>query len=140
MQQRNEWPKASAGHGRQRRIRAWRGDVCVDHQPGTLSAEARTRKLSRLVPLWPSEIEAADPAAAQRVVAALERALRGERRRGRAGHWSYDMNRHVALARALREEQDRLAGLHQAQQPDVGPHAHRRSHPIEKKAIHIGPL
>lgn len=71
--------------------------------------EARTRRLSRLIPLWPGEIEAEDAAAAERVVKALERALRGERRRGRAGHWSYDINRHLALARALREERARLA-------------------------------
>lgn len=77
------------------------------------SAEARTRRLSQLIPLWPAEVAsgARDAAAAEKVVKALERALRGERRRGRAGHWTYDINRHLALARALREERARLAKL-----------------------------
>ncbi|MFP3921677.1 MAG: hypothetical protein ACLFPA_10915 [Dichotomicrobium sp.] len=74
-------------------------------------ADERTRWLSRLIPLWPAEIESDDIAAAERVVRALARALRGERCRGRAGHWSYDINRHLALARALREERSRLMRL-----------------------------
>lgn len=75
------------------------------------SAEARTRRLSRLIPLWPREIASDDAASAEKIVRVLERALRGERRRGRGGHWSYDINRHLALARALRQERARLARL-----------------------------
>ena len=29
------------------------------------------------------------------IVARLERALRAERSRGRSGHWTYDLNRHI---------------------------------------------
>ena len=32
------------------------------------------------------------------------RSLRDERRRGQAGHWSYDLNRHIALAQAYAAE------------------------------------
>ena len=96
---------------REPRIRGWRAPAPEDSRPAGPCQDARALHLSRLVPLWPSEIESRDLAAAQRVVAALERALRGERRRGRAGHWSYDMNRHMALAKALQAERARLADL-----------------------------
>ena len=93
------------------RIRSWHAPARDDRASPVFAADARTRRLARLVPLWPREIESTDISAAKRVVTALERALRGERRRGRAGHWSYDMNRHMALSRALREERARLESL-----------------------------
>ena len=40
----------------------------------------------------------------------VERALGRERRRARAGHWAYSLNRHLAL----REELDRLDGTRRA--------------------------
>ena len=44
----------------------------------------------------------------RRVLARLARALRSERNRGRAGHWTYDLNRHIALAQAWQAERRRL--------------------------------
>lgn len=44
---------------------------------------------------------AGDPAA---TIARLKRALRSQRRLGRAGHWSYDLNRHFGLLQALKAE------------------------------------
>ena len=41
----------------------------------------------------------------------LAQAVRAERRRGRAGHWSYDLNRHIALAQALKAETHHLRQL-----------------------------
>jgi hypothetical protein len=35
------------------------------------------------------------------LIAALTRALRNERRLARAGHWAYDINRHIALSQSL---------------------------------------
>ena len=65
----------------------------------------RLRTLARLVGMEP-----ADSAEAQRaVVARLAKALRGERRRGQAGHWTYDLNRHIALMQAYRAERTLLA-------------------------------
>ncbi len=95
---------------RARQILGWQAPATSERQHEKIH-DARTRALSRLIPLWPKEISAADTASALKVVATLERALRAERRRGRAGHWSYDMNRHLALARALRAERVRLAEL-----------------------------
>jgi hypothetical protein len=36
------------------------------------------------------------------LIATLTRALRTERRLARAGHWAYDINRHIALSQSLR--------------------------------------
>ena len=66
-------------------------------------------RLSRLIPIGPDEIARDDPLATRKIVLSLARALRGERTRGRAGHWTYDLNRHVGLAQALRAERERLA-------------------------------
>jgi hypothetical protein len=37
-------------------------------------------------------------------IAKLKRALRSQRQLGRAGHWSYDLNRHFGLLQALKAE------------------------------------
>lgn len=71
----------------------------------------RTCELSRLLPLWPCEIEDVSPQGRARLVATLERALRAERRRGRSGHWTYDVARHAALLAAWRRERAALARL-----------------------------
>ncbi|MEM6846468.1 MAG: hypothetical protein AAF580_00130 [Pseudomonadota bacterium] len=42
-------------------------------------------------------------------VAALRRKLRRERARGKAGHWAYDLARHLKLARQLKTIQARQA-------------------------------
>ncbi|HET6320917.1 MAG TPA: DUF6477 family protein [Hyphomicrobium sp.] len=70
----------------------------------SVSAYDRRRDLPRLLPLWPHEIDAADPAAHARLIARMRRALRIERQRGQAGHWAYDLARHAALLRAYRAE------------------------------------
>ncbi len=80
----------------------------------------RTAQLPKLIGLWPHELADTSEAGTARVVALLRKALRGERQRGLAGHWTYDLNRHLALIEALREERDRLkivAGLTAARSP-----------------------
>jgi hypothetical protein len=53
-----------------------------------------------------------DPLAAQAaLVGRLERALRAERARGRAGHATYDLARHASLAHALKNERERLSAM-----------------------------
>jgi hypothetical protein len=68
----------------------------------------RTAQLPKLIGLWPRELADVSEAGTARVVAMLRKALRGERQRGIAGHWTYDLNRHLALIEALREERARL--------------------------------
>lgn len=73
------------------------------------SARERAAELARLVPLWPTEIADTSPAGRTRLVATLYRALKAERRRGAAGHWSYDLARHAALLAAWRRERAALS-------------------------------
>jgi hypothetical protein len=64
----------------------------------------RSRHLARLLPIGPDEIADESPAARRTILARLSRALRAERNRGRAGHWTYDLNRHLALSQAYAAE------------------------------------
>ena len=64
----------------------------------------RARDLPRLLPLWPHEIEIASIAEHARLLARMRRALRMERQRGIAGHWTYDLARHAQLLCAYRAE------------------------------------
>lgn len=73
----------------------------------------RERHLPALIACWPEEIRDMSAEGTARIVAALKKALRAERRRGQAGHWTYDLNRHISLATALRAESGRLAVMNQ---------------------------
>lgn len=79
----------------------------------------RRRALPRLLPVTDGELATDDAHAARMLVARLARALRSERQRGRAGHWSYDLNRHIALAQALGAERHRLERLMQPRRPQT---------------------
>ncbi len=68
----------------------------------------RLRHLPRLIPVSEAEVADDSPAARRSILARLARALRSERNRGRAGHWTYDLNRHIALAQAYAAERRRL--------------------------------
>jgi hypothetical protein len=47
------------------------------------------------------EALAAEGEGRARVIARIERLLRRERHKGASRHWSYDLNRHIALKQAL---------------------------------------
>ena len=64
----------------------------------------RGTELPRVLPLWPHEVDDVTPEGRWRILAKLRRALRAERRRGLAGHWTYDLARHVELLRVYRLE------------------------------------
>lgn len=64
----------------------------------------RGRDLPRLIALWPRELADETPEGSLIILGKLRRALRTERRRGLAGHWSYDLNRHVGLWSAYKAE------------------------------------
>ena len=57
-----------------------------------------------MLPLWPGELDDESPEGRRRILARLHRALRAERRRGLAGHWTYDLARHAELLRVYRME------------------------------------
>jgi hypothetical protein len=69
----------------------------------------RRHELPRVLPLWPHELDHDTPEARRLILSKLRRALRAERRRGIAGHWTYDLCRHVELLRVYRLEKERIA-------------------------------
>ena len=68
----------------------------------------RKRHLPRILPVAAEFLEAATEADRRALLARIARALRHERNRGRAGHWTYDPNRHIALAQAYAGERKLL--------------------------------
>ena len=61
----------------------------------------RDRLLPQLIPASAGDIEAMPQ---RRVLLLIASALRHERARGRSGHWTYDLNRHIGLIQAWRAE------------------------------------
>lgn len=72
---------------------------------------ARDIMLPRLVPVGPTEIGDETPAGRLALIERLAKALRGERARGLAGHWTYSLNRHIGLVQALAAERTALGKL-----------------------------
>jgi hypothetical protein len=64
----------------------------------------RAQDLPRLLPMWPKEVQDSSLDGRERVIATLKRALKAERQRGLAGHWTYDLARHAQLLSAYRTE------------------------------------
>jgi hypothetical protein len=84
---------------------------------GTLTAPVakeiydRERDLPKLAGLWPSELKDLSIESTERIIMLLRKFLRMERQRGKSGHWTYDLNRHLALKNALGEEMAKLLFL-----------------------------
>jgi hypothetical protein len=85
---------------------------------GTIAGAAkpfdREMQLPKLLCLWPSELRDYSFDGTKRLVDLIRKALLAERRRSAAGHWCYDLNRHLALIEALKEENARLRSLRAA--------------------------
>lgn len=68
-----------------------------------------------------AEALAASPAERERLLLRLERLIERERLRGAKRHWSYDLNRHIALKQALdrlrRHGETGTAGRREAARP-----------------------
>ncbi len=73
-------------------------------------AYERERHLARVIAVGPEEIADRSSAGRAAILRKLARALRAERMRGRAGHWSYDLNRHIALSQAYAAEREASQG------------------------------
>lgn len=67
-------------------------------------AYERARCLPRVLPMIAGDCHGPEPETTRQIVRKLADALRRERRLGRAGHWAYDLNRHIALAQAWKAE------------------------------------
>jgi hypothetical protein len=86
----------------------------------------RGRMLHRLLREWPIGFPETEPDRSRAIVRRLAAALRAERTLGRAGHWTYDLNRHIALRQAHLSEASTLRRLRRS-----GP---ARTNPDTKKA------
>lgn len=75
-----------------------------------LEAWVRERMLPRLVAVSPEEVADRSRAGRIAVLRRLTRALVAERARGRAGHWSYSLDRHLGLVQAVAAERAALTG------------------------------
>jgi hypothetical protein len=82
---------------------------CVPQQPSL--AYNRRDCLPALLGLWPNEVEDYSVQGTSGIIKRLERALRAERYRRGSASWSYDINRHIRIVRALKEERGFLAAL-----------------------------
>lgn len=71
----------------------------------------RLRDLPGLVRMDPAACAADAGALQDLIVARLARALRAERSKARSGHWTYDLNRHIALRQAYVAEIERQESL-----------------------------
>ena len=71
----------------------------------------RLSQLPKLIGLWPSEMQDYSAAETLKILTLLRKALRSERSRGRSGHWTYDLNRHLALAESVKAERAHLREL-----------------------------
>lgn len=80
--------------------------------PHTAAADIRRREdLKRLLPMWPAELADLSLAGRRHIIRHLERALRAERRRGRAGHFAYNISRHAALIANCKQERAALVAF-----------------------------
>jgi hypothetical protein len=80
---------------------------CIDPRPDTTGDVRR----ANLLPLWPHEFNDPSLPGRRRRIELLRRALRAERQRGLAGHWTYDLARHWGLLRWYRLEVSEYAAL-----------------------------
>jgi hypothetical protein len=65
---------------------------------------ATASRIRVLLPLTPEEARRDTPERHHALLCLIRRALRRERARGLAGHWSYDLARHRLLLEAFRAE------------------------------------
>lgn len=82
--------------------------------PVQSSRYVRERDLPQLIAMWPAELARCDRHGQTAVVRSLHNALRAERRRALAGHWTYDLARHSQLLAAYRAEVSTLARVNAA--------------------------
>ncbi|MEM7620285.1 MAG: hypothetical protein AAF228_07465 [Pseudomonadota bacterium] len=68
----------------------------------------REISLPRLIAIWPSDLKAMSKSKLEKIVNILKKALRAERQKGLVGHWSYNINRHLALLQAYQAEREAL--------------------------------
>lgn len=89
---------------------------CPQYASHNGPAYDRQSYLVSLIPVWPQEIADRSNEGSLHIIKLVRKALRSERIRGKAGHWTYDLNRHISLAWALKAE---IADLRKLQRRNV---------------------
>ena len=95
-------------------------DIAPQDHNGANEFFEKSKKEELLLPLWPKECADLSRDGRRHIIQTLERALRAERRRGRAGHWAYDLRRHAALVKSWREECAALKTIDATKSPPGG--------------------
>lgn len=85
----------------------------------------RERDLPRLIAIWPNDLRQRTAAGQAAIVRRLHNALRAERRRGLAGHWTYDLARHTQILTAYRAEAAALTAIAANTPPTPPPQSKR---------------
>jgi hypothetical protein len=83
--------------------------VAFDHDKKGAALERRCRELAQLLGIRDAEVRDGSLPGRLKLIAKLKAAKRVEIERGRTGSWLYDVNRHLNLCAALREEYAALA-------------------------------
>lgn len=84
-------------------------------EPGLKRSEfERRNELAKFLPMWPVELADTSMRGRTKIIQRLRRAVREERKRGRAGHWTYRLGRHAALIKILAQERAALAEIERA--------------------------
>lgn len=105
--------KEANGHGRKTVAvlgRAARQTVKGAEKAGVRSYD-RSRDLPGLIRLDPFAPVPTTQKDVEAILTRLTAALRAERNRARSGHWTYDLNRHIALRQAYLAEAERLQSM-----------------------------
>ena len=102
------------------------------------AAYDRESQLPKLLGLWPSELQDFSLPGTARIVARLRKSIRSERQRAQSGHWSYDLNRHLALAEALKAERTRLRDLEAAE--TTSPSIRSKGLSRSRGRLHLAPV
>jgi hypothetical protein len=87
----------------------------VNPFPAMIRADAevyvRERDLPKLLAVWPKELHDHSIPGTERLIARVRTVLAATHAANLRGHWSHDVNRHIALLAALTAEQEQLAQM-----------------------------
>ena len=83
--------------------------MAFDRDKTDEAPDRRRKELAQLLGIRDAEAHDASLGGRLKIIAKLKAARRVEIARGRAGSWLYDVNRHLNLCAALRQEYEALA-------------------------------
>jgi len=85
--------------------------VAIDSEKTDAAQDKRCKELAALLGIREAQARDRSLSGRLRIIAKLKAARCVEIARGRSGSWLYDVNRHLTLCAALRQEYDALAAF-----------------------------